>query len=129
MTPVLGYVLGLTLINGAHVLRVTIEGGQATGVEYRMPDGSVNLLVHSMKRFRTRRVLGGTSLIGEVVYRPSGAGRASERMVPTDHAGREVLAHIRGLDALQAPESYAREVIDSILQGSAPEELGITIDD
>jgi hypothetical protein len=45
-------------------------------------------------RFRTRRVLGGTSLIGEVVYRPSGAGRASERMVPTDHAGREVLARM-----------------------------------
>lgn len=42
---------------------------------------------------------------------------------------RLVLAHIRGLDALQAPESYAREVIDSILQGCAPEELGLTIDD
>ena len=42
---------------------------------------------------------------------------------------RLVLAHIRGLDPLQAPEAYAREVIDSILQGCAPEELGITIDD
>jgi hypothetical protein len=42
---------------------------------------------------------------------------------------RLVLAHIRGLDALQAPDAYAREVIDSILQGSAPEELGLTIDE
>lgn len=42
---------------------------------------------------------------------------------------RLVLAHIRGLDAGQAPDAYAREVIDSILQGCAPEELGLTIDD
>lgn len=42
---------------------------------------------------------------------------------------RLVLAHIRGLDSAQHPESYAREVIDSILQGHAPEDLGITIDD
>ena len=42
---------------------------------------------------------------------------------------RLVLAHIRGLDANQSPEAYAREVIDSILQGHAPEDLGITIDD
>ncbi|HSJ13638.1 MAG TPA: hypothetical protein VK939_04430 [Longimicrobiales bacterium] len=42
---------------------------------------------------------------------------------------RLVLAHIRGLDPLQPAEAYAREVIDSILQGCAPEELGITIDD
>lgn len=47
-------------------------------------------------RFRTRRVLGGTSLVGEVVYRPTGAGKAQERMVPTDHAGREVLARMFG---------------------------------
>jgi hypothetical protein len=42
---------------------------------------------------------------------------------------RLVLAHIRGLDALQAADAYAREVIDSILQGCAPEELGLTIDE
>ena len=42
---------------------------------------------------------------------------------------RLVLAHIRGLDASQHPEAYAREVIDSILQGHAPEDLGLTIDD
>lgn len=42
---------------------------------------------------------------------------------------RLVLAHIRGLDASQHPESYAREVIDSILQGHTPEDLGITIED
>jgi hypothetical protein len=42
---------------------------------------------------------------------------------------RLVLAHIRGLDALQPADAYAREVIDSILQGCAPEELGLTIDE
>jgi len=42
---------------------------------------------------------------------------------------RLVLAHIRGLDSVQPPDAYAREVIDSILQGSAPEELGLTIDE
>ena len=42
---------------------------------------------------------------------------------------RLVLAHIRGLDQSQHPEAYAREVIDSILQGHAPEDLGLTIDD
>ena len=45
-------------------------------------------------RLRTRRVLGGTSLIGEVVYRPAGAGRAMEQMVPREHAGREVLVRM-----------------------------------
>jgi choline dehydrogenase len=30
----------LTMVNGAHVLRVTVEGGNATGVEFRRSDGS-----------------------------------------------------------------------------------------
>jgi hypothetical protein len=58
------------------------------------------------------------------------------QMFPSAYIGLEcangerlVLAHIRGLDAAQDAESYAREVIDSILQGHAPEDLGITIDD
>ena len=58
------------------------------------------------------------------------------RSYPSAYVGLEcangerlVLAHIRGLDASQHPEAYAREVIDSILQGHAPEDLGITIDD
>jgi hypothetical protein len=45
-------------------------------------------------RLRTRRVFGGTSLIGEAVYRPAGGGRALEQMVPRDHAGREVLVRM-----------------------------------
>ena len=45
-------------------------------------------------RLRTRRVFGGTSLIGEAVYRPAGVGRAMEQMVPRDHAGREVLVRM-----------------------------------
>ncbi|MGH7507062.1 MAG: hypothetical protein ACRELX_15505 [Longimicrobiales bacterium] len=42
---------------------------------------------------------------------------------------RLVLTHIRGLDAGQHAEAYAREVIDSILQGQAPAELGLALDD
>jgi hypothetical protein len=42
---------------------------------------------------------------------------------------RLVLSHIRGLHPGGNPESYAREVIDSILQGLTPEELGVTLDD
>ena len=42
---------------------------------------------------------------------------------------RLVLAHIRGMDQAQEPDVYAREVIDALLQGCAPDDLGITIDD
>ena len=42
---------------------------------------------------------------------------------------RLVLAHIKGLDADQNSEAYAREVINGILGGSTPDELGETIDD
>jgi hypothetical protein len=42
---------------------------------------------------------------------------------------RLVLSHIRGLDLDQNAESYAREVIDSILQGYAPDELGVIVED
>ena len=42
---------------------------------------------------------------------------------------RLVLAHIRGLDKKQEPEIYAREVIDALLQGCAPDDLGVTIED
>ena len=42
---------------------------------------------------------------------------------------RLVLAHIRGMDEDQEPDAYAREVIDALLQGCAPDDLGITIDD
>ena len=46
-------------------------------------------------RFFVQRMLGGTNLVGEVVYRPTGTGgRAMERMVPSDHAAREVLTRV-----------------------------------
>jgi hypothetical protein len=40
-----------------------------------------------------------------------------------------VLSHIRGIDASQQAEAYAREVIDSILNGLSPDELGVVVDD
>jgi len=42
---------------------------------------------------------------------------------------RLVLAHIRGLDAQQQAEDYALEVIESLMKGLSPDELGETIDD
>ena len=42
---------------------------------------------------------------------------------------RLVLCHIRGLYPDQDADGYAREVLDSILQGLTPDELGVTIDD
>jgi hypothetical protein len=42
---------------------------------------------------------------------------------------RLVLSHIRRLDPGANAESYARDVIDSILQGLTPDELGVTLDD
>ena len=42
---------------------------------------------------------------------------------------RLVLAHIRGLDARQHAEAYAREVICALRNGLAPDELGELIDD
>jgi hypothetical protein len=66
-------------------------------------------------RLRTRRVLGGTTLIGEVVYRPAGGGRALEQMVPRDHAGREVLVRMfksvedRLIEGREKREREARE--------------------
>jgi hypothetical protein len=42
---------------------------------------------------------------------------------------RLVLSHIRGLEPGNNAEAYAREVIDSILKGLTPDELGVTLDD
>jgi hypothetical protein len=42
---------------------------------------------------------------------------------------RLVLAHIKGMDAEQGSEAYAREVINAILTGATPDELGETIDE
>ncbi|MBC7789764.1 MAG: hypothetical protein H7Z74_07445 [Anaerolineae bacterium] len=68
-------------------------------------------------RFWTFPTFGGTRLSAEVVYQFMGSegGRAMERMVPTDHAGREVLtrmvaridAHLRERRDKQKPEGQA----------------------
>jgi hypothetical protein len=42
---------------------------------------------------------------------------------------RLVLSHIRSLEPGTAAEAYAREVMDSLLQGLTPAELGVTLDD
>lgn len=42
---------------------------------------------------------------------------------------RLVLSHIRGLYPDQAAEKYAAEVLESILNGLTPDELGVNLDD
>lgn len=42
---------------------------------------------------------------------------------------RLVLSHIRGLYPDCTAETYAREVIDSIVSGLTPDELGVNLDD
>jgi hypothetical protein len=42
---------------------------------------------------------------------------------------RLVLAHIRGLDSEQDSEAYAREVINAILTGATPDELGEIVEE
>lgn len=42
---------------------------------------------------------------------------------------RLVLSHIRSLDTDLDAEAYARDVMDSLLKGLTPEELGVAIDD
>jgi hypothetical protein len=42
---------------------------------------------------------------------------------------RLVLSHIRSIEATADAEAYARDVMDSLLKGLTPEELGIAIDD
>jgi hypothetical protein len=86
---------------------------------------------------RIRRALAsGDARLGVAGMPHEDDADGSAQLYPSAYVGLEcangerlVLAHIRGLDPLQPAEAYAREVIDSILQGCAPEELGITIDD
>lgn len=42
---------------------------------------------------------------------------------------RLVLSHIRALEPAENAEQYAREVMDSLLKGLSPDELGVAIDD
>lgn len=64
----------------------------------------------------------------------SASGR--EETFPSAYVGMEcangerlVLAHIKGMDAEQQAEAYAREVINAILDGNSPVDLGETIED
>ena len=73
----------LTLVNGAHVLRVTMEGGQATGVEYRLGDGTT-------KRATANRevVLSAGALASPKLLQVSGIGPAEHLRrigVPVQH--------------------------------------------
>jgi intein/homing endonuclease len=62
-------------------------------------------------QFFARRTFGGTRVSGAAIYRPaSGGGRAEERMVPAEHAGREVLTRLLArVDSHLAEERRKRE--------------------
>ena len=66
----------------------------------------------------------------------SESGDGTRDVFPSAYIGLEcangerlVLSHIRGLDPAQQAEAYAREVIDSILHGHSPDELGVIVDE
>jgi len=62
----------LTLVNGAHVLRVTIEGGRATGVEYRLSDGTTKCAMANREV-----VLSAGALASPKLLQVSGIGPAA----------------------------------------------------
>lgn len=60
----------------------------------------------------------------------------SDEVFPSAYIGLEcangerlVLSHIRSLDTDLNAEAYARDVMDSLLKGLTPDELGLAIDD
>lgn len=60
----------------------------------RMPDGSVNLLVHSMKRFRTKRILAEQPyIVAETEYLEDVVEKSTE----TDALTRSVISHVKKL--------------------------------
>jgi ATP-dependent Lon protease len=60
----------------------------------KMPDGSVNLLVHSMKRFRSRRVLSDQPYI---VVETEYLDDIQEKSTETDALTRSVISHVKKL--------------------------------
>lgn len=60
----------------------------------KMPDGSVNLLVHSMKRFRSRRVLSDQPYI---VVETEYLDDISEKSTEMDALTRSVISHVKKL--------------------------------
>jgi choline dehydrogenase len=93
----------LTLVNGAHVLRVTIDGGDATGVEYRRDNGTTVKALANREVVLTAGALASPKLLqvsgigpGEVLR---GIGVAVHRDLPgvgenfQDHL--EIIAHGR----------------------------------
>jgi hypothetical protein len=79
----------------------------------------------------------GDARLGVAGLRYEGVSSTGEPEVfPSAYIGLEcangerlVLSHIRGMDAAQDAESYARTVIDSILRGLTPAELGEVLDE
>ncbi len=60
----------------------------------KMPDGSVNLLVHSMKRFRIKRILSDHPFI---VVEPEYLNDVVEKTTEMDALTRSVVAHVKKL--------------------------------
>ncbi len=63
----------------------------------KMPDGSVNLLVHSIKRFRSRRVLSEQPYI---VVETEYLDDISEKSIEMDALARSVISHVKKLSEI-----------------------------
>ncbi len=72
-------------------------------------------------RFWTRPTFGGTRLFAEVVFNQflgTDGGRAMEKMVPSDHAGREVVTRMLAKIQLRLREQRDKRKIEG--QGTSP---------
>ncbi len=93
--------IGLVLVRGNEVTDDTkpedlFGVGVAAKIVKRlkMPDGSVNLLIHSMKRFRMRRVLSEQPyIVAETEYLED----ISEKSIEMDALTRSVISHVKKL--------------------------------
>lgn len=88
------------------------------------------------ERIRTALESGDARLEVAGVLHEEESGTGATELYASAYVGLEcangerlVLSHIRGLHPDQDAEAYAREVLDSILKGLTPDELGVTLDD
>jgi hypothetical protein len=79
---------------------------------------------------------GGDAKLGVAGVPHQDDSEIDDEVFPSAYIGLEcangerlVLAHIRALDGDLNAEAYAREVMDSLLKGLSPDELGVAIDD
>jgi ATP-dependent Lon protease len=85
----------------------------------KMPDGSVNLLVHSMKRFRTRKILSDSPyIVAETEYLDD----IQERSVEMDALTRTVVSHVKKLSEVNP--FFTEEMRLAMINAPGPATVG-----